>query len=110
MPHKRAKRSIREQERSKKGSDLAPIRGTDALSSEPLPKSFARAINAVQVRADFRAKRKLLEDGGDGEDGAPKKVKRRKLENALADTHIRPGETLAHFNKCVSFSCCIDSQ
>ncbi|KAJ6569061.1 hypothetical protein B0H19DRAFT_1373395 [Mycena capillaripes] len=96
MPHKRAKRSIREQQRSQKGTDLAPTRGVDALSSEPLPKSFARAMNAAQVRADFRAKRKLRgEDGGD--EDLPKKAKRRKLEGV--DAQIRPGETLAHFNK-----------
>ncbi|KAJ7038770.1 hypothetical protein C8F04DRAFT_348060 [Mycena alexandri] len=98
MPHKRAKRSIRDEQRSKKGSDLAPARlggGGDALSSEPLPKSFTRVLNAAQVRADYRAKRKLREDG-DGEDG-PKKAKKRKLE--VAEAKIRPGETLAHFNK-----------
>ncbi|KAJ7674135.1 hypothetical protein B0H17DRAFT_946946 [Mycena rosella] len=103
MPHKRAKRSIREQQRSQKGSDLAPGRGGDALSSEPLPKSFVRAMNAGTVRAEFRAKRKLRGDGwedGDGpREGAPKKAKRRKLEGAEAQ--IRPGETLAHFNKRV---------
>ncbi|KAJ7132645.1 hypothetical protein C8R46DRAFT_1015455 [Mycena filopes] len=98
MPHKRAKRSIRDEQRSQKGSDLAPTRsggGGDALSSEPLPKSFTRALNAEQVRADYRAKRKLREDG-DGDDG-PKKAKKRKLE--VAKAQIRPGETLAHFNK-----------
>ncbi|KAJ7806608.1 hypothetical protein B0H14DRAFT_3152867 [Mycena olivaceomarginata] len=102
MPHKRAKRAIREQERSKKGSDLAPTRpgaGGDALSSEPLPKAFLRTINAAQVRAEFRAKRKLRgEDGEDGEDGQ-KKGKRRKIDGGGRDTQIRPGETLAHFNK-----------
>ncbi|KAJ7923096.1 hypothetical protein B0H13DRAFT_1707238 [Mycena leptocephala] len=96
MPHKRAKRSIREQDRSQKGTDLAPNRSKDALSSEPLPKSFARAINAAQVRADFRAKRKLGK--GEGEDG-PKKAKRRKVEGSVGEAKIRPGETLAHFNK-----------
>ncbi|KAJ7652630.1 hypothetical protein B0H17DRAFT_957803 [Mycena rosella] len=103
MPHKRAKRSIREQQRSQKGSDLAPGRGGGALSSEPLPKSFVRAMNAGTVRAEFRAKRKLRGDGwedGDGPRGdAPKKAKRRKLEGPEAQ--IRPGETLAHFNKRV---------
>ncbi|KAJ7107775.1 hypothetical protein C8R44DRAFT_714472 [Mycena epipterygia] len=97
MPHKRAKRSIREQQRSQKGADLAPGRGGDALSSEPLPKSFVRAMNAGQVRADFRAKRKLRGEGyEDGDDDKPK-TKKRKLEGAEAK--IRPGETLAHFNK-----------
>ncbi|KAF7365771.1 hypothetical protein MVEN_00451100 [Mycena venus] len=99
MPHKKAKRSVREQERSKKGTDLAPTRGGgDALSSEPLPKSFQRAINAAQVRADYHAKRKMREEDGEGEDG-PKKAKRRKVEGAGVETKIRPGETLAHFNK-----------
>ncbi|KAJ7611968.1 hypothetical protein DFH06DRAFT_1484980 [Mycena polygramma] len=98
MPHKKAKRSIRDQQRSQKGTDLAPTRnaGGDALSSEPLPKSFMRAINATQVRADFHAKRKL--QGEDGEDGEQKKAKRRKVEGGV-DAKIRPGETLAHFNK-----------
>ncbi|KAJ7659815.1 hypothetical protein DFH06DRAFT_1194840 [Mycena polygramma] len=98
MPHKKAKRSIRDQQRSQKGTDLAPTRsaGGDALSSEPLPKSFMRAINATQVRADFHAKRKL--QGEDGEDGGQKKAKRRKVEGGV-DAKIRPGETLAHFNK-----------
>ncbi|KAJ7200152.1 hypothetical protein GGX14DRAFT_372560 [Mycena pura] len=96
MPHKRAKRSIREEQRVQKGADLAPrLRADgDALSSEPLPKSFARAINAAQVRADYRSKRKLQEE--DAQAGDDKKTKRRKLETA---TQIRPGETLAHFNK-----------
>ncbi|KAJ7123947.1 hypothetical protein C8R43DRAFT_39338 [Mycena crocata] len=92
-----------------RGSDLAPTRasgGGDALSSEPLPKSFARAMNAATVRAEFRAKRKLRgEDGdrygeaGDGDGPKKKGAKRRKLEGGEAQ--IRPGETLAHFNKRV---------
>ncbi|KAJ6483153.1 hypothetical protein C8R45DRAFT_871032 [Mycena sanguinolenta] len=101
MPHKRAKRSIREQERVKKGTDLAPTRGAgDALSNEPLPKGFARAINAVHVRAEFR-KRKL-----DGEEDGDERKKRRKVDGDAKEkgkrkeeTRIRPGETLAHFNK-----------
>ncbi|KAF7357171.1 hypothetical protein MSAN_01311800 [Mycena sanguinolenta] len=105
MPHKRAKRSVREQEQAKKGTDLAPTRGAgDALSNEPLPKGFARAINAVQVRAEFR-KRKLENGDGGNEDGdGPKK--RRKVDGdakqkgkGKEETRIRPGETLAHFNK-----------
>ncbi|KAJ7431434.1 hypothetical protein B0H11DRAFT_1891647 [Mycena galericulata] len=110
MPHKRAKRSIREEQRSQKGADLAPRSGGgggDPLSNEPLPKSFLRALNAEQVRADFRAKRKRQRDDGDSnreyEGGG--KEKRRKLgekgegKNGNGETKIRPGETLAHFNK-----------
>ncbi|KAJ7848013.1 hypothetical protein B0H14DRAFT_3453376 [Mycena olivaceomarginata] len=47
MLHKRA---IREQEHSKKGSDLAltcPGAGGNTLSLEPFPKDFARTINTV---------------------------------------------------------------
>ncbi|KAK6992578.1 hypothetical protein R3P38DRAFT_3225769 [Favolaschia claudopus] len=102
MPHKRAKRSVRDQERSKKGNDLAPSRGADALSSEPLPKSFLRAINAAQVRADFREKkRKLRDEGRDGVEGGDQPKKKRRKSEGGAETmqKIRPGETLAHFNK-----------
>jgi hypothetical protein len=61
-----------------------------------------RTINAAQVRADFRAKRKLRgADGEDGEDGQ-KQGKRRKIDGGR-DTQIRPEETLAHCNKCVGF-------
>ncbi|KAJ7085186.1 hypothetical protein B0H15DRAFT_379457 [Mycena belliarum] len=100
MPHKRAKRSIREQQRSQKGDDLAPMRGGggDVLSSEPLPKSFVRAMNAGLVRAAYREKRKLRGEGyEDGEGETAPKKKRQKLDGAQAQ--IRPGETLAHFNK-----------
>ncbi|KAF7329175.1 hypothetical protein MKEN_00178100 [Mycena kentingensis (nom. inval.)] len=100
MPHKRAKRSVREAERSTKGADHAPSKDShsDALSSEPLPKAFARAINAAQVRAEYHAKRKLGgEDTGEGE---TRQAKRRKTGKAEDDgMRIRPGETLAHFNK-----------
>ncbi|KAJ6583514.1 hypothetical protein DFH09DRAFT_911651, partial [Mycena vulgaris] len=64
-----------------------------------LPKSFAWAMNAAQVRADYREKRKVREEGFEDVDDGPKKTKRRKLEGAEAQ--IRPGETLAHFNKRV---------
>ncbi|KAJ7200153.1 hypothetical protein GGX14DRAFT_660649 [Mycena pura] len=61
-------------------ADLSPrLRADgDALSSEPLPKSFACAINAAQVCAHFRLKRKLQEQE-DAQAGDDKKTKRRKL-------------------------------
>ncbi|KAF8209599.1 hypothetical protein K438DRAFT_1960606 [Mycena galopus ATCC 62051] len=97
MPHKKAKSSICRQERSKKSrTHTGSRRGRSILGASP-PKSFAGAINAAQVRADFPAKRKLA--GKDvGEDGPTKKTKRRK-DSEKGDTRIRPGETLAHFNK-----------
>ncbi|KAF7300505.1 hypothetical protein HMN09_00935000 [Mycena chlorophos] len=99
MPHKRAKRSVRESQRNEKGIDNAPSKtqSGDALSSEPLPKSFARAINAAQVRADYK-KRKLADAEDDG--SKDKGAKRRKTtKEGDSDMRIRPGETLAHFNK-----------
>ncbi|KAF7291930.1 hypothetical protein MIND_01218500 [Mycena indigotica] len=100
MPHKRAKRSLRDAHRTGQGIDNAPAKDhTDSLSSEPLPKSFVRAINAVHIRAEYRAKRKLREEDGPG-DGNEHKGKRSKTEaNPSEATKIRPGETLAHFNK-----------
>ncbi|KAJ7806604.1 hypothetical protein B0H14DRAFT_3882322 [Mycena olivaceomarginata] len=87
----------------KKGSDLAPTRpgaGGDTLSSELLPKAFARMRNAAQVRADFRSKRKPHGEDGDREEGNGQK--KGKIDGT-GDTQIRPEETLAHFNKCVGF-------
>ncbi|KAJ7616667.1 hypothetical protein FB45DRAFT_801440 [Roridomyces roridus] len=96
MPHKRAKRSVRDQQRSQNGTDLAPGRGAQTQDDEALPKSFLRALNADKVRTEFRAKRKLRDEGGDGD--GKKASKRRKVES-VADAKIRPGETLGHFNK-----------
>ncbi|KAJ7057273.1 hypothetical protein C8F01DRAFT_330011 [Mycena amicta] len=104
MPHKRAKRSVRVAQRSGSNIDIAPSKthDHDALSSEPLPKSFSRVINAAAVRTEYRAKRKLQEDPTTSVDG--QKAKRRKTEKSAGEedvkgTRIRPGESLAHFNK-----------
>ncbi|KAJ7220990.1 hypothetical protein C8J57DRAFT_1393519 [Mycena rebaudengoi] len=107
MPHKKAKRSIREQQRSAQGADLAPSNrgGGDALSNEPLPKSFVRALGAAQVRAEYHAKkkRKLPGDGDDDDLGGQKAKKKRRVDGGgdPTSTRILPGETLAHFNKRV---------
>ncbi|KAJ7051529.1 hypothetical protein C8F01DRAFT_641175 [Mycena amicta] len=104
MPHKRAKRSVRVAQRSGSNIDIAPSKthDHDALSSEPLPKSFSRVINAAAVRTEYRAKRKLQEDTTTSVDGQT--AKRRKTGNGAGEedvkgTRIRPGESLAHFNK-----------
>ncbi|KAF7357172.1 hypothetical protein MSAN_01311900 [Mycena sanguinolenta] len=52
MSHKRAKRSIRGQERAKKKNGPPTRGGGDALSNEPLPKGFARAMNALRIESD----------------------------------------------------------
>ncbi|KII83610.1 hypothetical protein PLICRDRAFT_445048 [Plicaturopsis crispa FD-325 SS-3] len=99
MPHKRPKRSVREQLQSAKSTNLAP---TVHISSEPLPKSAARVLNAAAVQAEYRARKRGADDGDDGP--RKKKVKRSGDEGDQKDGKalgIQPGETLAHFNRRV---------
>lgn len=129
MPHKRAKRSIREQLRNKKceifscivwflilsflrGSDLAPAK--QSLSNEAIPKSLARVLNASQIREDFK-KRKLTTNDALGTNRAEKrrkvdesglgksqpKQKANKEEANVAGLTIKPGESIGHFNRYV---------
>ncbi|KAJ7448635.1 hypothetical protein B0H11DRAFT_2247584 [Mycena galericulata] len=94
----RAKRSIREEQRSQEGTDLAPLPlsrprgGADPLSRELLPKSFFRVLNAERVRAEYRAKCKNWEDyvDGDGEDGGGKKKWRKLDGEEWEETKISP--------------------
>ncbi|TRM62064.1 hypothetical protein BD626DRAFT_499673 [Schizophyllum amplum] len=98
MPHKRAKRSVRDKNQKEQGHDLVPAKYS--LSNEPIPKSVAWVLNAEKVRADFRAKKRSAED-----EGGNAKAKRRKTGTADASSMIiKPGETLPHFNKRVEDS------
>ncbi|KIP05925.1 hypothetical protein PHLGIDRAFT_517102 [Phlebiopsis gigantea 11061_1 CR5-6] len=108
MPHKRAKRSVREQNRSANGADLAPAK--NALSDEAIPKSVARVLNAARVQEEWK-KRKGAEDDGSG--GKPRKRqktdedKRSGQAKGKAVKHnlkILPGESLTHFNRRVEDS------
>ncbi|KAI0084770.1 hypothetical protein BDY19DRAFT_969040 [Irpex rosettiformis] len=109
MPHKRAKRSTREQKRSQDGHDNVPAKS--ALSKEAIPKGAARVLNAWKVQEEFRKKRKLGDNGDD--DGASRR-KRQKASpggdgkksggKKKADMKIQPGESLAHFNRRVEDS------
>ena len=71
------------------------------MSNEAIPKGAARILNAAKVQAEFRTKRKS-EDVGDG-----KHAKKRKVEQGDGakgkdvKMKILPGESLAHFNRCV---------
>ncbi|KAJ3729501.1 hypothetical protein C8R42DRAFT_569466 [Lentinula raphanica] len=96
MPHKRAKRSVREQQRSQKGSDLAPSK--QSLSEEAIPKSLSRVLNAAQVRQEWRKRR--IEDGEPGETVDARKKRRLNGKNHNIPS-IVPGESLQHFNKRV---------
>ncbi|TFY80570.1 hypothetical protein EWM64_g3438 [Hericium alpestre] len=99
MPHKRAKRSLREQNLQAKGKDLAP---SSSLSHEGIPKSVSRILNAAQVRGDYQEKKRKIESG---EDVGPSKKRRKQGAGAKGkgetDITIKPGESLAHFNRRV---------
>ena len=89
MPHKRAKRSTREETRKQKsvgmrnplpfsshtytdtrGANLAPSK-SDGISNESIPKSAMRVLQAAQIRAEH-AKRKR-EDPNDDDGGRGKR-------------------------------------
>ncbi|KAL1742711.1 hypothetical protein HDZ31DRAFT_65733 [Schizophyllum fasciatum] len=98
MPHKRAKRSVREKNKREGGHDLIPEKYS--LANEAIPKSAARAFNAEKVRAEFKAKKRSSED-----DGQRGEAKRRKVEAVKTNgMSIKPGESLTHFNKRVEDS------
>ncbi|KAE9394465.1 hypothetical protein BT96DRAFT_958789 [Gymnopus androsaceus JB14] len=96
MPHKRAKRSVREQQRSAKGADLAPSK--QSLSNEPIPKSLSRVLNASKIRESY--KKRKMEDGETEGKGGAKKRKLSGKESGKA-SGILPGESLQHYNKRV---------
>lgn len=104
MPHKRAKRAVRERERSLKGDNLPPKQGPG--NEETVPKSVARILNAEKIRLEFREKKRKI-DVSNG-DECPQLKRRRSASdvNSRKDEmlKIRAGETIAHFNKRVESS------
>ncbi|KAL0563559.1 hypothetical protein V5O48_018507 [Marasmius crinis-equi] len=107
MPHKRAKRSVREKERAERGHDLAPTKSHHALKEEAIPKSAARVLNAMKIREDFRKRKREAEEGGEGGDGGGKRRKKGKDAKGEKEKEkgavggILPGESLEHYNKRV---------
>ncbi|KAG7092728.1 hypothetical protein E1B28_009057 [Marasmius oreades] len=101
MPHKRAKRSVREKQRSERGHDLPPTKTKQ--HDEDIPKSAARVFNALKIREEFHKKRKReLEGGGIERDDGSKKKRKKKDEKGIEKVSgILPGESLQHYNKRV---------
>ncbi|KAF9220521.1 hypothetical protein BS17DRAFT_714383 [Gyrodon lividus] len=101
MPHKRAKRSVREQGKALRDTDLAP---KTAIEHEPIPKSVSRVLDAGRIRREYREKQRKLD--GDNDEDNPRRKKRRHDEADVTDgatkaLKIKLGETVAHFNKRV---------
>jgi len=108
-----------------RGTDLAPsggIHGT-SISTERIPKSAARVLDAARIRAEYRQKRARLQtDEADANDGVsaskPPPPKKRRTNAGRAEAgksgkalakgsdkpvgtiEIQPGESLKHFNRC----------
>lgn len=123
MPHKRAKHSVREEQRLQIGSDQVPSSNQTskhAISSEGIPKSVARVLNAAHVRQEWREKkrkpgssedtgerggknkRRRIDGGGDMKRMEPGKTKGQPDDKAKKKMlSIQPGESLGHFNRQV---------
>jgi hypothetical protein len=109
MPHKKAKRTIRERVRHETGADLDP--GKDSIRDEPISKSAARVFNAQVIRDQWREKkRKLDEDESDHGRKRKKPGKTGKLGEPIhgpksakkkISLTIQPGESMQHFNRRV---------
>ncbi|KAF8802187.1 hypothetical protein BYT27DRAFT_7113461 [Phlegmacium glaucopus] len=110
MPHKRAKRTIREQARKERGSELAPKK--ESLRNEAIPKSAARVLNAQAIRDEWKLKKRKHEDesGGDGPEGKRRKTtgrttgsgnKEKSRKSRAISLTIQPGESIQHFNRRV---------
>ena len=104
-----------------RGSDQAPSLGLSskqAISSEIIPKSVARVLNAANVRQEWREKKRKFESGEDtGE--RERKGKKRQIDGSVVakgngvakpsgdpgtkgknkTLGIQPGESLGHFNR-----------
>jgi hypothetical protein len=123
MPHKRAKRSAREQQRKERsaltfkllslsyfprGTDLAPpgAGSSTSLSNEGIPKSVSRVLDAARIHAEYRQKKRARLHEEDGSADAPKKRRRAAANPDVGDKataiEIQPGESLKHFNRYAS--------
>ena len=106
-----------------RGTDLAPssgIHGT-SISTERIPKSAARVLDAARIRAEYRQKRARLKtdeanDGmsaskppppkkhrtnvGEADAGKSGKTLAKGKDKPVGMIEIQPGESLKHFNRC----------
>ncbi|KAF8578776.1 hypothetical protein K439DRAFT_1361296 [Ramaria rubella] len=102
MPHKRAKLSTRQNERTKHGTDLPPTGGV-SLAQESVPKSMARVLQAEGVRNAYKEKRSRNDDTGEPEIGerVAKRRKKKETGDVKKPSEIKHGESLAQYNQRV---------
>lgn len=113
-----------------RGSDEAPssiYTSKHALSTERIPKSVSRILNATHVRQEWRDKKRKFDSEKDTGEHETKSKKRRVSSSEVVKGKatgnsrghdaegrdkllgIQPGESLAHFNRCVGIVLhCID--
>ncbi|OCH93369.1 hypothetical protein OBBRIDRAFT_316245 [Obba rivulosa] len=105
MPHKRAKRSVREQRRSQTADiNLASV-SRSTIVNEPIPKGAARILNAAKVQKEWAEKKRKLDEDEQG----PAQKKRKQGAAEGGESHntalkIQSGESIAHFNRRVEDS------
>ncbi|WVO14762.1 hypothetical protein L204_102400 [Cryptococcus depauperatus] len=102
MPHKRAKRAVREAESARKGLNLPP-----SLSAyDDAPRSATRILNSWKVQQRFRESgRKTSEDTGEPRHSlSVDKDKRKERAGMQSISKIMPQETLAEYNRRVEIS------
>ncbi|PIL30420.1 hypothetical protein GSI_07607 [Ganoderma sinense ZZ0214-1] len=117
MPHKRAKRSVREKNRSESGANLAPG-ARRAIEDEGIPKSVARVLNAAKVQQEWAERKRKGADDSQGDGPSRKRLKRdaggdsgegekkngKGKGKGTVELRIMPGESMAHFNRRVEDS------
>ncbi|TIA88421.1 hypothetical protein E3P99_02592 [Wallemia hederae] len=92
MPHKRAKRSVRDTQNKETGFNNAP--SGYRIDNEQLPKGAMRVLMGGQIQAAYRDKKKRKRGDSD-KDGDKSKAEELK---------IRPGERLGDFHRRVDDS------
>ncbi|OCF58178.1 hypothetical protein L486_04208 [Kwoniella mangroviensis CBS 10435] len=107
MPHKRAKRSVREAETAKKGTNLAPSSKSLNSAYDDTPKSASRIISGWKFQSEFRKSGKTnSEDTGEysksssltGSGSAGVKGKAKAVDKSEIPK-ILPNETLGEYNR-----------
>jgi len=111
-----------------RGADLAPLGGNSGISTERIPKSVARVLDAARIRAKYREKRTRLHveeeanthndmdtsklpptkkrrtdaaAGTEKSKGLAAKGKGKGKDQSNGTIEIQPGESLKHFNRRV---------